>query len=186
MTWTCSGLTCRPPFCWGADEVIEQDARARKLKLSRSQLGTWTKDSFGSKRAVPLISSERQIYLSKRTRRAAVGASGLGQQRTHAAQRDTGVLSDPVPRCVRPRFCDGAPIDYRGLQSCADNHDRVKRYPGDQGWRGRRSITSTAVYTTLALNRFRDFLRRRMMMAGCRFTCVGGAALRHRKPGWRT
>jgi hypothetical protein len=67
-----------------------------------------------------------------------------GQQRTHAAQRDTGVLSDPVPRCVRPRFCDGAPIDYRGLQSCADNHDRVKRHPGDQGWRGRRSITSTA------------------------------------------
>ncbi len=43
------GLNMPPAILLGADEVIEQDARARKLKLSRSQLGTWTKDSFGSK-----------------------------------------------------------------------------------------------------------------------------------------
>ncbi len=42
------GLNMPPAILLGADEVIEQDARARKLKLSRSQLGTWTKDSFGS------------------------------------------------------------------------------------------------------------------------------------------
>jgi hypothetical protein len=28
-----------------------------------------------------------------------------------------------------------------------------------QGWRGHRSITSTAVYTALAPNRFKDFWR---------------------------
>jgi site-specific recombinase XerD len=28
-----------------------------------------------------------------------------------------------------------------------------------QGWLGHRSITSTAVYTALAPNRFKDFLR---------------------------
>jgi hypothetical protein len=93
-----------------------------------------------------LRDENRSMSAMPRKRRLAVNASSvaMGQQRTHAAQRDTGVLSDPVPRCVRPRFCDGAPIDYRGLQSCADYHDRVKRHPGDQGWRGRRSITSTA------------------------------------------
>ncbi len=47
------GLNMPPAILLGADEVIEQDARARKLKLSRSQLGTWTKDSFGSRAALP-------------------------------------------------------------------------------------------------------------------------------------
>jgi hypothetical protein len=41
------GFNMPPAILLGADEVIEQDARARKLKLSRSQLGTWTNDSIG-------------------------------------------------------------------------------------------------------------------------------------------
>jgi hypothetical protein len=51
------GLNMPPAILLGADEVIEQDARARKLKLSRSQLGTWTKDSFGSKAGAPTTST---------------------------------------------------------------------------------------------------------------------------------
>jgi site-specific recombinase XerD len=33
------------------------------------------------------------------------------------------------------------------------------RHAGDPGWLGHRSITSTAVYTALAPNRFKDFWR---------------------------
>jgi hypothetical protein len=55
------GLNMPPTILLGADEVIEQDARARKLKLSRSQLGTWTKDSFGSSAAVTTTSASRPL-----------------------------------------------------------------------------------------------------------------------------
>src|SRR5260221_14189297 len=36
-----------------------------------------------------------------------------------------------------------------------------------QGWLGHRSITSTAVYTALAPNRFRDFWRERLDCTPC-------------------
>src|SRR5215472_2484596 len=38
---------------------------------------------YGSKSAVPLTSSARQVYLSKRTRQAGVGASGSGHKRSY-------------------------------------------------------------------------------------------------------
>ncbi len=41
------------------------------------------------------------------------------------------------------------------------NHNtRVHSTRAIQGWLGHRSITSTAVYTALASNRFKDFLAR--------------------------
>jgi hypothetical protein len=57
------GPNMPPAILLGADEVIEQDARARKLKLSRSQLGTWTKDSFGSEPALATGLASRLVYL---------------------------------------------------------------------------------------------------------------------------
>jgi len=44
-------------------------------------------DCNGSKRAMPLTSSTRQIYLSKLTWRLAVGASESGQMRTRAPKQ---------------------------------------------------------------------------------------------------
>jgi len=61
------GLNMPPAILLGADEVIEQDARARQLKLSRSQLGTWTKDSFGPSRDSLTAHAARQVYIRNRT-----------------------------------------------------------------------------------------------------------------------
>src|SRR5713101_1303236 len=61
------GLNMPPAILLGADEVIEQDARARKLKLSRSQLGTWTKDSFGSNSAAEYDARRRRDLPRYRT-----------------------------------------------------------------------------------------------------------------------
>jgi hypothetical protein len=62
------GLNMPPAILLGADEVIEQDARARKLKLSRSQLGTWTKDSFGSGSDDLAGPERRQLFIESSRR----------------------------------------------------------------------------------------------------------------------
>jgi len=72
------GPNMPPAILLGADEVIEQDARARKLKLSRSQLGTWTKDSFGSRTAVrPAESHGRCTFNCGRSQRRRYGRKEL-------------------------------------------------------------------------------------------------------------